>query len=85
MFVALELSILIPVPAESVFASISVPVVFPISIPPGVIPAGVSFSAVKLIVPPCPNTAYSSVKFSFALRNASRILSPVPSLPSTPK
>ena len=85
ILLALELSILIPVPAESVLARISVPVVLPINTPPGVIPVGVSLSAVKLIVPPCPNTAYSSVKFSFALRNASRILSPVPSLPSTPK
>ena len=52
MFVSLELSILIPVPAESVLARISVPVVFPIKTPPGVIPVGVSLSAVKLIVPP---------------------------------
>ena len=85
MFEELELSIAIPVPAESVFASISVPVVFPTRTPPGVIAFGVSLRAVKLIVPPCPNTAYNSVKFSLALRNASRILSPVPSLPSTPK
>ena len=49
-----------------------------------VIADGVSFSAVKLIVPPCPNTAYSSVKFSLAFLNEFLILSPVPSLPSTP-
>ena len=83
--VVLELSMLIPVPAVSVFCIISVPVALPISTPAGVIADGVSFSAVKLIVPPCPNTAYSSVKFSLAFLNASRILSPVPSLPSTPK
>ena len=46
--------------------------------------SGVSDNAVKLIVPPCPNTAYNSEKFSLLLRNDSLILSPVPSLPSTP-
>ena len=83
--VELVLSILIPVPAESVFCTSSVPVVLPINTPSGVIAVGVSLSAVKLMVPPYPNTAYSSVKFSFAFLKASRILSPVPSLPSTPK
>ena len=45
---------------------------------------GVSPSVVKLMLPPTPKAAYSSWKFSFTLRNDSRILSPVPSLPSTP-
>ena len=85
IFVELELSIDIPVPPVNVFCINSVPVVLPIRSPLGVRDVGVSLNAVKLIVPPCPNTAYSSVKFSFAFLNASRILSPVPSLPSTPK
>ena len=45
---------------------------------------GVSLNSVNDIEPPCPNTAYSWVKLSFTFLNASLILSPVPSLPSTP-
>ena len=55
--VELELSMLIPVPAVRVFCTSSVPVELPINTPAGVIRAGVSLSAVKLIVPPCPKTA----------------------------
>ena len=57
MFVALVLSIEIPVPPVSVFWISSVPLSLPINTPFGVIPVGVSLNAVKLIVPPCPNTA----------------------------
>ena len=50
----------------------------------GVSVSGVSLSVLKLICPPTPKTAYSSVKFSFTFLKDSLILSPVPSLPSTP-
>ena len=45
---------------------------------------GASPSLVNGIVPPVPKTAYISLKFSFTLRNDSRMLSPVPSLPCIP-
>ena len=65
--------IVMAVPAELVTGILSAPNV-----------SGVSLNEVKPICPPCPNTAYNSVKFSLDLLNASLILSPVPSFPSIP-
>ena len=84
------LSTVIPVPACSWRSIISVPnwLVPKIKAAPGglgVNASGVSLNALKVILPPCPNTAYNSVKLPFAFLKASLILSPVPSLPSTPK
>ena len=68
----------------SVTSCTSVPASFTNGIVLGVNVSGVSLNVLKVICPPTPNTAYSSVKFSLDLRNDSLILSPVPSFPSTP-
>ena len=63
---------------------------FPPALTTGIFPPsptselGVSARSVNAICPPRPKTAYNSWKFSLVFLNDSRILSPVPSLPSTP-
>ena len=80
---SLVVSTVIPVP-DMPFIVIA----FPAELLTGILPepnvSGVSLNDVKPICPPCPKTAYNSVKFSLVLLNASLILSPVPSFPSIP-
>ena len=83
-FVGSVVSMVIPLPSASSLARIFSPVSSEVSTVFDPYVVGVSLRSLNLICPPAPNIAYNSLKLAFTLRNDSRILSPVPSLPCTP-